>query len=74
MLAHVFDDTGAFVAEDARRREGQRAVDHREVGVTDAAGADVHDDVARSRLRRVHLLDHQRLVETHEDGCPHCSP
>ena len=42
----------ALVAEDARRRRGQRAVGGRDVGVADAAGADPDDDVGRAGIER----------------------
>ncbi|MQY39906.1 hypothetical protein SRB17_79340 [Streptomyces sp. RB17] len=46
--AYGLHDTGSFVAEDARQREGQSAARHGEVGVAQAGGDQAHEGLTRS--------------------------
>ena len=60
--ADRFDHAGALMAEHDRQRIGERALDHFEIGVAQAAGLHLYQHVAR--LQRLHLefLDRQRLA------------
>ncbi len=63
-LADPLDDPGALVAEDGGRVAG--GIDARgrvEVGVADAAGDEPHEHLARLRVLKLELLDHQGLAE-----------
>src|SRR5881396_3856101 len=61
----------ALVAEDDGRGVGDRAVDHAQVRVTEAGGADRDLDLAGTRVAEAHLLDGDRLAGGAEDGGLH---
>ena len=64
-VADALDDTGALVAENARRIAGRvGAGGGVEVGVADAAGGEPHEHLAGLRLGEIDLLDDERPVRT----------
>ena len=68
-LAHRFDDTATFVAQDAREHPlGILAGQGVRVGMADAGGDDAHQYLALLRRRHIHLDDFQRLVGGEGDG------
>ena len=69
LLAHLFHDAGRLVAEHARRRHRQRALEHVQIAVADAAGARAHEHLARPGARELDVLDRERgLVRAHHGG------
>ena len=66
--AHGFDDACAFVTQHDRQRIGKRALDHFEIGVTEAARADAHQHIAGAERCHLQRLDGERLVDLVEDG------
>ena len=69
VLADLDDRARALVAEDRAGHDADVAVLEREVGVADAAGAELDDDVARPG-RGIDVLDRERPSGFGE----HCSP
>ena len=74
IAADLFDDAGALMAIDGGQRAAPGAVDVMNVGVTDAAGLDLHLDVVRAGLGQLDILDHERLSELAADGGFHLTP
>ena len=67
------DTTDRFVAGNEREfgLEGPVAVGGVEIGVADAAGFGLDQDLAGTGRRNVQLLEHQRLAELFDDGGVH---
>jgi hypothetical protein len=65
------DNARALVAHDDRRRDrGQAALD-REIAVTHTAGGELDANLARARVRQLHRLDGEWLLEAPQNGCLH---
>src|SRR5690606_27609588 len=56
------DDARALVAEDDRRRERNRAVDHRDVAVAQPGVVDAHPDLVRARVAHLDVVPHLQLA------------
>ncbi len=56
----LFDDAGRLVPEHDRHREAQRSLDHFEVGVAQAGGANPHQHIVGFQRMRGDGLDRQR--------------
>ena len=65
------DAAGAFVTEDARRRDRKGAVPHRDVGVANAAGGPLDVDLTRPRGVERDLFDWHGLFVFEEKCCFH---
>ena len=65
--ADRLDHARALVAEDDRQRIGERALDHLEVGVAEAAGAHLDQHVAGLERRHVERVEGQRLADLVEN-------
>jgi hypothetical protein len=72
--ADRFDDTGAFVADDDRRRHWQDAALDAEVAVADAAGDDLDQHLALLRVLELDSFDLERFIETGKHGGTHLDP
>ena len=71
LVADLLDDAGCFVAEHDRRREGNGAIDHAEVAVTQAGGADPHGDLVGPRVANLDVVAELDLaVEEHPPHTP----
>jgi hypothetical protein len=62
------DDPGPFVAQNGWKRRTQIALHDVEVAVADATRRHVHQDLARSRVRDVHLLDRKLPLPFEQHG------
>ena len=73
LIAHLLDDAGGFVSEYGRERHRNRAVDHVQVAVADAAGLGAQEHFVGSRLADLDVFDLERLLGRAHDGCLHVS-
>ena len=70
-LAQLDDRARDLVSEHGRRREGDLALDHVQIGVADAAGGDPDEDLAAPRLRDRDLLQLERRAGGREHRRQH---
>ena len=61
--ADLHDHAGHLMAVHRRQRPAPRAIDERDVAVTDAARQDAHRDLAWSRRLKLDVLHRERLSE-----------
>jgi hypothetical protein len=67
--ADLLDDAGPFMAKHDRKRVGECALHHLQVGMAQAAGPHADQHVLPFQAQQFNLLDPQRVADLVQYGC-----